>query len=321
MCTAVSFKGEHHFFGRNFDYWDSIGEAVCITPRKYNLRFRNVGESQEHLAMIGMAKPDGTFPLYFEATNEAGLSAAGLNFPRNAHYFPISREKFNVAPFELIPWVLSNCKSVDEASALLSKTNVASIDFSENLPSTPLHWFICDKDRSIAVESTEEGLKIHENPFNVLANSPPFEFHQANMASFRGLSPSDPPCSLPWCETVPQSSFGGGTFGIPGDLTSPSRFVRAAYTLAKARRYDSEEESALQTLHVLSSVAQTKGCVLVDDGKEEYTQYACCCSDRGKYYYRTYLSSGVTCIDMHTCNLDDSCMCVISLNRSRSFDY
>ncbi len=319
MCTAVSFTGKHHLFGRNFDYWDSIGEAVCITPRNYSLSFRNAGEKRSHYAMIGMVKPNGDFPLYFEATNEAGLSAAGLNFPRCAKYFPPDKGKVNVAPFEFIPWVLSDCSTVDEVCSLLERANVAAINYSEELPATPLHWFICDKKRSVAVESTEKGLEIHEDVFNVLTNSPPFDFHKFNMANYLGLSAEETPCTLPWKDSIPTNSFGSGTFGLPGDLTSPSRFVRASYTLSTAHRFETEEENVLQFFQVLSQVSQTKGCVVADGGKFEYTKYACCCSDEGKYYYKTYLGDGITCIDMRSINLDDSCLFVINLNRDRNF--
>ena len=86
MCTAVSWNGTHHYFGRNLDLERGYGEEIVITPRSFPLRFRKAEPQQRHFAMIGAAVVADNFPLYFEATNEKGLSMAGLNFPKNAVY-------------------------------------------------------------------------------------------------------------------------------------------------------------------------------------------------------------------------------------------
>ena len=84
MCTAVSFLAKNHYFGRNLDYEFSYNETVTITPRNYPFKFRRMGENNKHYAMIGMAFVQENYPLYYDATNEKGLSIAGLNFPGNA---------------------------------------------------------------------------------------------------------------------------------------------------------------------------------------------------------------------------------------------
>ena len=107
MCTAVTYKTKDHYFGRNLDLEGSFGETVTVTPRNFPLAFRKMGMLETHYAMIGMAHIAEGYPLYYDATNEKGLSAAGLNFPGNAHYFPAQNDGQDIASFELIPFILS----------------------------------------------------------------------------------------------------------------------------------------------------------------------------------------------------------------------
>ena len=150
MCTAVSYNTDfYHYFGRNLDLDYSYNEAVIITPRNFNFKMRCVDDLQKHYALIGMATVFDGVPLYYEATNEKGLSVAGLNFPDNADYKPLDGEKQNVTPFEFIPFVLADCATVDEVKALLPKINLVNICFSDGLPLAPLHFIISDCKKSI----------------------------------------------------------------------------------------------------------------------------------------------------------------------------
>ena len=78
MCTAVSCQNGCHYFGRNLDLERSYGERVAVTPRNFSFSFRNGKNLPRHYAMIGMAHVAEGHPLYYEATNERGLSMAGL---------------------------------------------------------------------------------------------------------------------------------------------------------------------------------------------------------------------------------------------------
>ena len=119
MCTAVTYQTKDHYFGRNLDYEYSFGEVVTITPRNYTLHHRRLAPMEHHYAMIGMAVVASDYPLYFDATNEYGLSMAGLNFPYSCKYLQEEPQKDNLAPFELIPWILGSCKTVAEAKKKL----------------------------------------------------------------------------------------------------------------------------------------------------------------------------------------------------------
>ena len=164
MCTAVTYRTHDHYFGRNLDLPSSYQETVTITPRNFPLPFRRAGLRRKHYAIIGVALVDRGYPLYYDATNEKGLSIAGLNFPGNADFKPEARDMDNIAPYELIPWLLGQCTSLDQVKVLLRRLNLIRLPFSERLPLTPLHWMISDRDGSMTLESVQEGLRVYDNP-------------------------------------------------------------------------------------------------------------------------------------------------------------
>ena len=120
MCTALAMSGKDRYFGRNLDLEYSYIETITITPRNFPFAFRKKETIAHHYAMIGTAYVRDGYPLYYDATNEKGLSMAGLNFPGNAVYKPYVIGRENVAPFELIPWILGQCATVKEAKEKLS---------------------------------------------------------------------------------------------------------------------------------------------------------------------------------------------------------
>lgn len=306
MCTAATYKTADHYFGRTFDYDFSYGENVVVTPRNFPFSFRKVKDLQTHYAMIGTATMAGSIPLYYDATNEKGLSMAGLNFPGNADYKPERDGMDNVAPFEFIPWILGQCADIPDALKLLERLNLVKMDFSQQLPAAQLHWIISDREKSITVESVKEGLKIYDNPVGVLTNNPPFDMQMFHLNHYMSLSPKDPSNHFSENLDLKVYSRGMGAVGLPGDLSSPSRFVKAAFTKMNSLSGNSESESISQFFHILGSVEQQRGCVLVHDDKYEITIYTSCCNtDKGIYYYTTYENSQITGVDMHRENLED----------------
>ena len=304
MCTAVSWNSTHHYFGRNLDLEYSLPAQVCITPRNFLLPFRHGKPILNHYAMIGAALVRADYPLYFEATNEAGLSMAGLNFPQNAVYHPRNSQKKNIASFELIPWVLSQCKNTIEAEALLAGVQITDDSFSDDLSPTPLHWIISDPQHSIVLESMADGLHIHNNPVGILTNNPPFGFHLYNLAGYRHMRPQQAENTFSVSLELCPYSNGMGAMGLPGDLSSASRFVRAAF-LKENSIGGAVAEDISHFFHILDSVAMPRGSVIVSDGRYEITRYSSCCDTvSGIYYYKTYESNRLCCIDLHHADLD-----------------
>ena len=148
MCTAATYQTSDFYMGRTLDYEFSYGDQVTIMPRNYPLPFRYHETRKEHYAIIGMAYVLNDYPLYYDAVNEKGVGIAGLNFVGNARYEEeLSEEKANVAQYELIPWLLCQCASVQEVKELLEQTNLMNTPYSEQLPCAQLHYLIADKVR------------------------------------------------------------------------------------------------------------------------------------------------------------------------------
>lgn len=320
MCTSIALNTPDFYFGRNLDLECGFGEQVVITPRAYPFRFRRAGNIPRHFAMIGMAVPINDYPLYADAMNEKGLAMAGLNFPGNAWYSPSEyAEKDNISPFELIPWLLSQCENIRQVRELLHHTHLIALPFSKDYPLSPLHWHIADESGSLTLEVTQHGMEIMDNPVGVLTNNPPFDFHLANLRQFQHLSPHPPKNHfVPSLDLAPFSR-GMGAIGLPGDLSSPSRFIRAAFMKCNSSCEEKEESAVSQFFHLLDSVAMPRGSVCLENGLMEITHYSCCIQKQGCiFYYKTYENSRLTAIEMQKENLDSHRLICYPLRRSPS---
>ena len=320
MCTAVSLLSGDFYFGRNLDYEFSYGDEVTVTPRGYTFPMRGHAPLRTRYAIIGMAYVQGDYPLYYDAINEKGLGVAGLNFVGNAVYFPAQAGRDNVTQFELIPWLLGQCATLCEARELLGRINLLNEPFSPELPLAQLHWLIADQTGSITVESTADGLHVYDNPVGVLTNNPPFPMQLFQLNNYMALSPESPKNTFAPDAPLTTYSRGMGAMGLPGDLSSQSRFVRVAFTRAHSLCKPTEESRVNQFFHILTSVEQQRGCCSLGDGKYEITLYSSCCNaTRGIYYYTTYDNRQITAVDMHSENLDGDALIRYPLLQSSAF--
>lgn len=305
MCTAVTYKTKDFYFGRTLDYEFSYKEEVTITPRNYELKFKNKEAINRHYAIIGMAYVADNYPLYYDAINEKGLGIAGLNFVGNAYYNDLQQDKDNIAQFEFIPWILSQCSTAKEAKNLIGKMNLINTPFNDQLPLAQLHWIISDAEESITVEAVKDGIKIYNNPVGVLTNNPPFDKQLFALNNYINLSNKSPKNTFATNLELQQYSRGMGAIGLPGDLSSQSRFVRASFVKMNSVSGEDENESVSQFFHILNSVEQPRGCCQLEDEKYEITIYTSCCNaTKGIYYYTTYNNHQITAVDMHKENLD-----------------
>lgn len=313
MCTAVSFNACRHYFGRTLDLEYVYAEQVVITPRRFPLPYRHLPCDELHYAIIGIATVMEGYPLYYDAVNEHGLAMAGLNFVGNAVCAAPQDGAVNVAQFELVPHILSRCRSVDEARRALTDIRVTDTAFAADLPVAQLHWMLADAQECIVVEITADGTHIYDNPVGVLTNNPPFPYQMWHLTRWRRLSTDEGDNTLAPNVPLQPFSHGTGAIGLPGDLSSASRFVRAAFTRAHAVRPSDEPSAVSQFFHILSSVWQTEGSVITPSGCER-TQYASCCNTQdGIYYYRTYHNSRTTAVHLRHTNLDATALTTFPL--------
>jgi choloylglycine hydrolase len=234
---------------------------------------------------MGIAHVEHGFPLYYDAINEHGLAIAGLRFADFAFYHSPAKGKDNITHFELILWILAQCANLTQVRQLVGRLNITDLPFSPQFPPSSLHWLIADRQESVTLESTADGLHLYPNPIGVLTNAPPFPMQMLSLANFMYLTPHPPQNRFPF--PLPEYSLGMGAIGLPGDLSSPSRFVRAAFTKANAE--SDASLSVSQVFHIAEAVSQTKGCCILPDHSAEFTRYTICANlCKGIYYYTTY---------------------------------
>lgn len=283
MCTAVNLTGNFHFFGRNLDLHTNYGESVLKVPKNFPLTFRHEGILKSKYAILGCGLLSDEFPLYFDAMNSEGLCIAALNFPKCAIYGKVSSHLRNICSFEVIPYILSQCKYVSEAVELLKGVNVTDDNFSTSYPATSLHWLIGDKSSSVAAEPLETGLTVTDTVSGVLTNSPEYPFHVNNLKRYPQLSPKSP--------NYPDAPLALGTESLPGGLTSEDRFVKASYLTKNSRKGTSDEERG-SFISILSSVNVPRGSVLTENDELHYTVYTSMYETDAKRL--TYFSHGRT---------------------------
>lgn len=313
MCTALSINGSQHYFGRNLDLEYNFGQEVAVVPRKYPFAFSNGERTDSHYAIVGMASVMDNYPLFADAVNEKGLGMAGLHFALYAA-FPSAapQASTDVAPFEFINWVLSQCATLDEALGRLEQVNLTDVPFAPNVPNSKLHWMLADSTGSAVVEPLPDGLVIKRDPYNVLTNDPPFTYHATNLNFYLNLTPEVPTNRFCAADDLRPMGKGTGAFGLPGDCSSPARFVRIAFNSGNSVSGQGEEAELTQFFHLLDSVASVRGDVRTEDGKYFYTRYSSCMSG-GSYYYKTYANNQITRIDMNKEDLDAEKLAVYPL--------
>ncbi len=300
MCTAMAYRNNGLYFLRNFDYERSFSQKITAVPKNFPLHFRHQATILEHYGILGVARTEQNIPLFFDAMNEQGLCMAGLNFVGNAFYKKPITGFFNITHFELIFWVLSQCKTVREAEALLKRTSVTNTAFNEATPPAELHWLIADGTETLVAEPTVDGLKIYKNDVHVLTNNPPFSCQREALNQYYGVSSRPPVNRFAENITLKQFSRGMGALGLPGDLSSMSRFVRAAFVLGNTVSSERLETNVSASFHLLSAVEQWRGCCRLLDDSLEYTIYSAVMSTNNKtYYFKTYDGGNIGEVSFH----------------------
>lgn len=141
---------------------------------------------------------------------------AGLNFPGNAWYGPERPGADNIAPYELIPWILGQCGSVKEARSLLERLCIIDRPFSPTLPLASLHWMLSDPEESIVLEATKTGLQVYDDPVHVLTNNPPFDYQMFHLNNYRRLNARSGDNSFSSALDLQVYCQGLGAMGLPG---------------------------------------------------------------------------------------------------------
>lgn len=304
MCTALTLKTNdgNHLFGRNLDFEEYFNQAILLVPRQFSYvnNLTNRTEKTDY-AIIGMGTLIDGHPSLADGLNEKGLACAVLDLPQYTYWSKEMAEgKINISPSDVILWILSNYESLEELKTALINLNIIGKSIIEGQPPGDIHWMITDKSgKSIVIEKTKSKLKIYENKIGVLTNSPTFDWHLTNLNRYLKTEPSQPN-QVKWGEQLLKPfSQGFGAIGIPGDFSSPSRFIKAAFLRNNAVIPQDTDSALIEMFHILNSVAMVRGAVRTDENKDDITQYSSCmCQEQGIYYYTTYNNTQITAIKL-----------------------
>ena len=259
---------------------------------KFTARYGYVGLAVEQKEFIA------------EGVNEAGLSAGLFYFPSYGKYedYNASEKENTVSDLQLVSWILGNCATLDEVKEAVKSVHVVNIDPR----SSTVHWRFTDAEgKQLVLEITEQTPHFFENTLGVLTNSPGFEWQLTNLNNYVNLFPGTAPAQD--LGTTPLKSFGAGSglLGIPGDVTPPSRFVRAAFYQSTAPLQDSAEKTVLQGFQILNNFDIPVGIEFplgkVPADIPSATQWTSATDMTNRtIYYRTMYNSAIRSIDLRT---------------------
>lgn len=295
MCTALTYKKEKIYYGRNMDLDNSFNEEVVITPRNYKFNYKNGEIYQIKFSMIGMATVINNYPLYAEAINERGLFLAGLNFPKSAKFKHLDKlDKYSITPYELFPAILGMFDNISDVKNYLKDINIVDVPFMKGLDVASLHWICADEnDNSIVVECVDGKMNVYDNPVGVLTNNPPFPYHLQNLNIINNLTNINPTPTNYKDLILINDYVGAGAIGLPGDYSSPSRFLKVFFGKKYSFCDPKDENSCVSELfHILDSVCMVKGCVKTGSENYDITRYSSVLTKQC-YYYKTYSNNRI----------------------------
>lgn len=311
MCTAINIYYKNlYYFGRNMDIDYSFNEKVIIVPRNYEITFKVEEKITNHYPFIGIGTNINNYPLLAEGSNEYGISIASLNYPIECKYYKYKQKKYNFTPYELPLVILSKCKDLNDVKKIINNLNLVNIEFNKSINLTPLHFLISHKNKSIVIESNKNGLEINYNPFNVLTNSPSFNYHKYSLNQYINLSNNFIKNNLNKIK-FNDYSYGLGAYGLPGDYSSNSRFIKTYFIKNYLELNNNNDYNIIQFFKCLDSVSMIKNVVKTENN-HEYTRYTSCYSNN-TLYYKTYLSN-IKSISLNNYNLDSKELITINMS-------
>ena len=244
-------------------------------------------------------------PFVVEGVNETGLSAGLFFFPQYGEYAPYNSADNDktLCDMQFVSWVLSQFSSIDEVKAGINKIDLVTLNHKIGA----VHWRIAEPNGRMVVLEVVAGVPhFYENELGVLTNAPGFNWHLTNLNNYINLEPgSAADNTLKPGITLQPLGHGSGMRGLPGDFTSPSRFVRATFYQTTSPEWATGFETVVQAFHILNNFDIPIGSQHVKadipKGMPSATQFTAATDQKAmKFYYRTAWNSNIRCIDLKT---------------------
>lgn len=242
-------------------------------------------------------------PFIVEGINETGLAAGLFFFPNYGDYAPYDKaaDAKTLCDMQFVSWVLSQFSSIDQVKEGIK--NIDLVTLNHNIGA--VHWRIAEPNGRMVVLEVVNGVPhFYENTLGVLTNAPGFNWHMTNLNNYINLEPgSAPDHTIKKGITLKALGHGSGMLGLPGDFTSPSRFVRATFFQTTAPMWDNGFETVIQAFHILNNfdipIGSQHAMADIPKGLPSATQFTSATDqDAMKFYYRTAWNSNIRCIDL-----------------------
>lgn len=241
-----------------------------------------------------------------EGINEKGLSAGLFYFAAYGQYEQYREENFdsNISDFQLVSYILGNCANIEDVKKAMKDVHVHGIDPR----ASTVHWrFVEPGGRQVVLEIIDGKCVFYENELGVLTNSPSFDWHMTNLNNYMNLTPGRVESKDIGRMQLRSMSGGTGLLGLPGDFSSTSRFVRAAFLQSTAPALANASKTVIQAFHILNSFDIPVGAQY-EVGKQvldipSATQFTAVSDLQGrKLYWKTMHNSEIRCIDLSKIN-------------------
>ncbi|HCM89842.1 MULTISPECIES: choloylglycine hydrolase family protein [Vagococcus] len=277
MCTSIIYqnKMKQAFLARTMDFSYPLDGKPVFIPSNYEFfKGNKIKSFTSKYAFVGSGDLHGEYVLA-DGLNEEGLSAASLYFSADAVYSDEKNsDQVAVAPHDVVAWLLSMFKTVEEIKEGIWQLNIINEKNSLLKKVIPLHWIVADQSgKSIVIESVVSGIEVYDNPVNVMTNSPSFTWHLTNLNQYANLSNASLDPIKYGQFTAYGNGAGSGGLGLPGDFTSISRFIRIAFMNQYIEKVETTEASLNIIMRMLTSVYIPKGVKKKSDGRDDYTQF------------------------------------------------
>ena len=317
-CTSIRIATSDGgtVYGRTMEFAFKLESSAMVIPRHFELAATGA-DGKPGMSWTGKYAAVGLNALgvtaLVDGMNEKGLAGGILYFPDYAGYADPAKADpaKSLAPWDVLTWALTNFATVAEVKAALEGISIVGVVQPAMGIAPPVHYTLHDASgASVVIEPVDGVLKIYDNPLGIMTNSPPFDWHLANLRNYVKLSPVNAPALEIGGQTFSPLGQGSGMLGVPGDTTPPSRFVRAlGYTLA-AEKKPSGIESVRLAEHILNNFDIPAGWIQQkQDGTAEapleYTQWSTVADlTNRQYYVKTYDNQVLRGIDLMSFDLD-----------------
>lgn len=308
-CTGITLKSDDGstVVGRTIDWsGEKMNNIYVVAPRNYTVRAITPDgpgtglEFTTKYGYVGLGMEQQEFLV--DGMNEAGLSAALFYFPDYGEYQQFERNDIDntIGDLELVSWMLARFSTVDEIIEAVRNIRIVHIYPG----ASTVHWRITDRSgRQVILEITDGTPHFYESEIGVLTNAPSYQWQVSNLNNYVNLFPGNAGPTKLGALTLRAFGKGSGFLGMPGDFTSPSRFVRASFLSSFNIPLKTGYDASMHAFHILNNfdvplavqynrgekmpdmLASTQWTMVTDTGA-------------GMIYYRTMYNSAIRSINM-----------------------